>query len=131
MMNQVEQLLIRKFIIHEKQERYLHYLSNDKSRNKFVRELYHFKDFNWSLLRPIPGNEIPSNSILQSLRSKKRLIVNCHVISVNQDLDKRAISIEQALESVIGEEGTILIFGEVEIVYYEGEAPGNRFISIE
>ena len=40
------------------------------------------------------------------------------------------MSVDEAIENAIGIEGSILIFGDADVVYYEGEAPKNRYISI-
>jgi hypothetical protein len=129
MNNQIEQLLIKKFVIKDKQERYLNFLSKEKTRKKFTSELYHFRDFKWNLFREIPSSESESNTIVTKVKSIKN-ISSCYVVSVNSEFDGKVISLEEAVENVVGEEGTILIFGEAEIIYYEGEAPIRRYVSI-
>ena len=52
------------------------------------------------------------------------------MISVNPEYDVKIISVEDAIKNVVGTEGTILIFGNAEIVYYEGEAPKQSYMSI-
>ena len=123
---QIEQLLIDKFIIKDKQERYLNFLSKKKTRNKFTSELYHFRDFNWKLFREIPGSE--NESVAITTKNKKN-ISTCYVISANSEIDGKTISVDEAMK-IVGTEGTILIFGKAETVYYEGEAPHRRFINI-
>ena len=129
MNNHIEQLLIKKFVIKDKQERYLNFLSKEKTRQKFTSELYHFRDFKWNLFREIPGSESESHTIVTKVKSIKN-ISSCYVVSVNSEFEGKVISLEEAVENLVGEEGTILIFGEAEIVYYEGEAPSRRYISI-
>ena len=46
MITHEEHTLINKFVTKDKQERYLTFLAKDKTRNKFIDELYHFNDFN-------------------------------------------------------------------------------------
>ena len=55
MIADIEQTFINKFVIKDKQERYLTFLAKDKTRKKFITELYHFNDFNWKLFQEIPG----------------------------------------------------------------------------
>lgn len=40
----IESKVIERFVIKSKRERYLAFIKNDKSRNKFVKELAHFSD---------------------------------------------------------------------------------------
>lgn len=129
MLNQAEQTLIKRFVVKDKQERYLGFIGKDKTRSKFTNELYHFKDFNWKMFREIPGSEYGRNAILARVNGKKS-IKSCQVVSANSEFDGKTLPIGEAIENIVGEEGTILIFGNAEIVYYEGEAPDNRYISI-
>ena len=129
MQAQTEQIFINKFVIKDKQERYLSFLSKDKTRKKFTSGLYHFKDFNWKLFRQITGSEDERETILAKVNSRKN-ISTCYVISVNSEFDGKLIPIAEAIKNVVGQEGTILVFGDAEIVYYEGEAPSNRYINV-
>jgi hypothetical protein len=124
-----EQTLIKKFVIKEKQDRYLTFLSKDKTRNKFTDELYHFKDFNWKLFREIPGSENESQVIALKVSSNKN-ISTCSIISADPDLDGKIMSVDEAIKNGVGIEGTILIFGDADIIYYEGDAPKSRYISL-
>ena len=128
MINEQEKKLIDKFVNKAKQDRYYTFLSKVKTRHKFTEELYHFRDFNCKLFRQIPGNESEIRIITVEL--KKRNIKTCYVISVDPEYDGQYITSEKAVENILGTEGTILIFGNTDIVYYEGEAPGRRYISI-
>jgi hypothetical protein len=123
------QSFVKKFIIKEKQNRYLGFLEKDKTRKKFTRELYHFKDFNWKLFREIKTNEIESSVIFEKLKSYKNL-TSCTVISVNEKFDNKVFPIDDAIEQILGEEGTILIFGNADVVYYEAEPFDGRYISL-
>jgi hypothetical protein len=129
MQPQTEHLLIKKFIIKEKQERYLNFLSKERTRNSYTSVLYHFRDFKWNLLREITGRESASQAILAKLKGSKH-ISTCYVISANAEIDGLTLSIADAVENVVGQEGTILVFGEAEAIYCEGEAPNRRYISI-
>lgn len=126
---EIEQLFIKKFVIKNKQERFLNFLGNKKTRIKFTNELYHFKYLVGSLIREIKGNESEAAAILSKIQDKKD-IVSCYVISVNSKFDGKLLSINEAIENLVGEEGSILVFGDAEVIYYEGEAPGRRYISI-
>jgi len=129
MIIQEEQTLIKKFVKKDKQDRYLAFLSKGKTRTKFTNELYHFNDFNWNLFREIPGNENEGQAITLKVKNNKN-ISTCKVISADPNFDGKVMSVEEAIKNAIGIEGTILIFGDADIVYYEGEAPKSRYISI-
>jgi hypothetical protein len=128
MQNQIEQILINKFIVKEKQNRYLKFLSKENTRRKFTKELYHFSDFNWKLFRKIPGSENERETITSKLKGKKN-VSSCYIISDDSKFDGKIFSVEYAITNVVGIEGTILIFGDAEIVYYEGEQRHNRYIN--
>jgi hypothetical protein len=128
MINQQEQKLIAKFVNKAKQDRYLTFLSKEKTRHKFTEELYHFRDFNWNLFREIPGSESEWETVAAEVKKKK--ISTCYVISVDLEYDGKFVSVDEAIEDVIGTEGTILVFGGADVIYYEGEAPSRRYISI-
>lgn len=124
---QIEETLIKRFIIKDKQDRYLGFVAQERTRNKFTRELYHFKDFKWNLFREIPGSENERATILSKINKN---IKYCYSISANNNLDGKRYAVSDAIDNIVGQEGTILIFGDVEIVYYEAEAMDGRFISI-
>ena len=128
MISQQEHNLIKKFIIKAKQERYLAFLDNPKLRHKFRKELYHFKDFDSNLFQELQGNE-NVREIIATRINRYNNIPTCFVISANALYDGKTLNVDEAIENVIGIEGTILIFGNADLVYYEGEAPKNRLIS--
>ena len=128
MINELEQKLIAKFVIKAKQDRYLTFLSKEKTRHKFIAELYHFRDFNWNLFREIPGSESEKEAVAAEVGRRK--ISTCYVISVDAEYEGKFLPVDEAIEDVIGIEGTVLIFGGADVIYYEGEAPSRRYISV-
>ena len=129
MITKQEKIFIKKFVVKDKQDRYLTFLEKEKTRNKFTEKLYHFNDFNWELFRKIPGNKSEENTIAFKVKNKKNFST-CFVISTDSEYDGKTMLVEEAIENVVGIEGSILIFGDAEIIYYEGEAPSRRYISI-
>ena len=128
MINELEQKLISKFITKAKQKRYLTFISNKKTHHKFTEELFHFSHFNWNLFREIPGSE--SERAVVATKVNKNKTSTCYIISVDSEFDGKFVSVEEAVENVIGKEGTIIIFDDAEVIYYEGESPCCRYISI-
>jgi hypothetical protein len=129
MLIELEQSFIKKFVEKDKQERYLAFLEKPKARSKFTNELHYFKNLNWKLFREISGNESEVSAILAKVKGNKN-ISNCYAISYRPEFDGKVFSIDEAISGVVGTEDIILIFGNAEIVYYEGEAPNNRYITI-
>jgi len=70
-LNQAEQTMINKFVIEDKQDRYLCFIAKDKTRIKFTNDLYHFKDFNWKMFREILGSENEREAIANKILHKK------------------------------------------------------------
>ncbi|WP_345223663.1 hypothetical protein [Hymenobacter koreensis] len=128
MITQQEQSFIKKYIVREKQERYLAFLSHAQNRRKFIEALYHFTDFKWELMQEIKGPD-ETHAIVDKLKSYEH-IINCSVISTDTNYDGKLLPVREAIQKVVGIEGSILIFGAAEVIYYEGEAPKRRYISV-
>jgi hypothetical protein len=55
---------------------------------------------------------------------------DCYLISESSNRDQKRFDIDTALNETIGYGlGTLIVFGDAEIVYYEGEETGDRWIS--
>lgn len=54
----LEVKVIEKFVVKEKRERYLNFVKNEKTRQKFIRELHHMNFLNLDLFDKIKNNEI-------------------------------------------------------------------------
>jgi hypothetical protein len=130
MNNILEQTFINKYVIKEKRNRYLNFIAKEKTRKKFTRELAHTLDLDWRKFREISGNDSEKKLIISKIEANKH-ISSCYVISYWEKYDGKLFSVDDAINDIIGEQEVILIFGNAEVVYYEGEAPGNRYISIE
>lgn len=122
-----EAQLIRPFILESKRERYCGFLTSLKKREKFLEELYHFGDFNPDVTVHLAGKDETVEGILKELRARGAND-SCYIISANKEIDRKTISLSDALRQVFARiEGTI-IFCCQNVAYYEGEAPRNRFI---
>jgi hypothetical protein len=119
--------IINTFILATKRERYAGFVSSPKNRKKFVRELYHFTDFDPDAIVHMPSKFETIEGILNELRARGAN-ETCYVISVDNDLDGMTLSLSDAFQRVFAYvEGTIISCGP-KLAYYEGEAPNNRFI---
>jgi hypothetical protein len=125
--NELEILTINGFFQKEKAKRLVNLILNDDKRQKFIQLLPHLKELDYSKFRRLEKNE--KSTVLEMAAEKK--IKQCYVISENKRIDRQFIDAERALDETVGYgNGTILVFGDAEIVYYEGEERGERWVSI-
>jgi predicted patatin/cPLA2 family phospholipase len=123
----LETKVIDRFVIKTKGERFTTFIKNDKNRDKFTKALAHFNDLRKDLFEEVKGNEY--QFIKDRIKSLGHL-KDCYIISENSDLDAKRFDIETALRDTIGQGmGTLIIFGDAEVIYYEGEGPSDRWIS--
>jgi hypothetical protein len=112
--------LVETFVVPDKRERYSGFLRSPKRRSKFLRELYHFADFDpASMFEPGPG------ALLGELQ-RRGAAHDGYLISVDPDLDGRTMELPDALMAL--SEGTLVCCVPGKLAYYEGEPPKNRFI---
>ncbi|MDP4265362.1 MAG: hypothetical protein Q8941_22740 [Bacteroidota bacterium] len=110
--------VIEKFFTKAKHNRYAGFISSTKNRFKFIRELSHLKDLRWELFSGINSFD------LSGVGSR-----SIYVISEDPGYDGKTITRDQIVLLTDSGYAFILVFGEAEQVYYEGEPPGNRYIS--
>jgi hypothetical protein len=123
----IETKVIERFIVKTKQDRYLTFIKSDKTRDKFISELAHFRNFRQERFDEIKSDE--SKIIKDRIKSLGN-VKDCYLISENSALDKKRLDIDTALNKTIGYSmGTLIVFGDAEIVYYEAEGPSGRWIS--
>lgn len=123
----LETKVIKRFVIKRKQDRYLQFITNQDRRRSFANQLAHFADFKYDLFEEVKGNErtFIKNKIKSLLKVK-----DCYVISANVQIDQQRLDIDTALDEIIGFGiGTLLVFGDAELIYYEAEGPSDRWIT--
>ena len=125
----LEQQFIKRFVFKAKQDRYLGFVENPKRRNVFLKMLYHGQDLDTHLFQELRGSIIESDAIRKKAQSLKNGD-KCYIISVSRALDGREMSLTEAIEESVGQEGTLLLFGDGAGAYYEGEPPYNRYLSL-
>jgi hypothetical protein len=124
---ELEILTVRKYTQKEKSDRYAGFVSNPRSRSKFIANLAHLKDLDFRKFRKLDSNE--ADQVREMARMAE--FNTCYVISENKRIDGRFLDVEKAIHETIGYGmGTLLVFGSAEVVYYEGEEVGDRWISI-
>ena len=127
-----EQATIKAFVVRGRQERFSSFLANPKNRNKFTKELAHFRWFDGRYATTVPWKVDPSLKLsgrhAQGIENVCRLLRSkgagktCWVISEDSKLDGQELQLESALENVIGGGmGTILSCIPGKLGYFEGE----------
>lgn len=123
----IETKVIQRFVITTKRDRYLAFIKKENTREKFINELHHMNFLQQDLFDIVKGNEY--EFIKQRLKVLGN-IKDCYVISENKRIDKKRLDIDTALTETIGaDQGTLLVFGDAEILYSEAEGFNNRWIS--
>ena len=120
--------VIKKFVDKLKQDRYIQFISSPKNRQKFIADLSHFNFLQWDKFDKVNGNE--TEIIMTTLQKRKVLDTTCYVISENKEIDTKILGIKSAINETVGYGmGTILVFGNADIIYYECETMNTRYIS--
>ena len=114
--------VIKRFFKKEKQERFIGFVSSVKNRKKFILELSHLKDLKWEYFTEAPSIDIINTAV-------KGIADSCYVISESSAVDGSCLPIDQALALTDSGFAMILVFGDANQIYYEGEPPHNRFLS--
>ena len=124
----LEAKIIQLFVRKDKRERYLVFINKTKTRDKFISELAHFRDLDFDNFEKISGDE---RQFIKTRISTLANISDCYAISENRKIDGQRIDIKTALDETIGSGmGTILVFGDGDTVYFEGEEMNERWLSL-
>jgi hypothetical protein len=123
---ELEILLIDRFFLKHKAERYKAFVAKPDTRRKFIAALPHLRDLDYTKFFKIESD--PESHLLEIAKRLKLDI--CYVISENRSIDGQYVDIQKFVKSVIGYGmGTFLIFGQAIAVYYEGEDMNDRWIT--
>ena len=120
--------LFAAFVIPAKRERYVELLNTNRGRERVRGTLDHFNDLDPRFCRNVAGQEAKPTAVLDALR-KLGAPPQCHVISVNAELDGRDMPLSDALQIAIGRgQGTFISCIDGVLGYFEGEEPNERYI---
>jgi hypothetical protein len=123
-----EEAFVRAFIVPDKQERYLSFLSSPKRRREILGRFDHQLDYDAAFATPIPVGEQSAPDIAKLL-TKRGAPAMCHLISSDSALDGRDLPLSDALDQVVGSDfGTIISCIPGRLAYYEAEDAGERYI---
>jgi hypothetical protein len=118
---QHERQLIAAFILPERRERYLEFLSKPKLRKKIIANLSHFRHLDPRYLVSIPSRQQHPKDLDHLLRSMGAPNL-CYALSENSEIDGREIPLFDALHAVVGYDmGTFLSCMPGELAYFEDE----------
>ena len=124
-----EWMLLENFIDAAKRQRFGDFLRNPSKREKFLRELPDLtKILRQDMLLQIPKNSQNPEYIFQLLK-EFHAPEKCYAISLLPDLDAKNVDLRLALNTIVGTSiPTVLSCVPSQLIYYEGEEPGDRFI---
>ena len=121
-----EKATIKAFVVANKPERFLGFISNPKRRDKFLRELAHFRHLDPRFTKALPPRNQCPKAVAAPLRARGAGDT-CWVISELGRIDGPEMSLESALSEIIGiGMGTILSCIPGKLAYFEDE--DSRFI---
>jgi hypothetical protein len=119
---ELERKVIKRSVTKSKRDRYLQFVTSTKNRQKFMADLYSGQFFLQGVLE--------EQVIRQALIHQDTTTGTCYVISENTALDTQTLTLPEALRTVVGwSAGTILVFGDADLVFVELNGLRNRYIS--
>jgi hypothetical protein len=124
----VEEALIRAFIVPERRSRYIALLATSKKRTKLLGTFYHLHDLDPRYVHRIDSGLQNANWIYDTLR-KRGAPERCYVMSASSELDGQETELRPALEEIVGYyDGTFVSCLPGRLGYFEGEEPKERYI---
>ena len=127
-LNSHEEQFARSFVARAQRERYLTLLASERGRRKLCEGLNHSPHLDGRYARLIPANQHSVQSI-ERLLKLKGAPDTCHVMSSDPDLDKRQMSLSEALLATVGmDAGTMISCIPGKLAYLELEGFDGRYI---
>jgi hypothetical protein len=119
--------VINRYVSKDKRDRYVQFVVSAKNRKKFIADLHHGQFLQAGTFTRVTGIE---EDVIRQALTRLGLPSTCYLISDNARLDTHTLELGEALRAVVGGGlGTLLVFGDADLVYAELEGFGNRFIS--
>jgi hypothetical protein len=120
--------VINRFSAKNKRERYLQFAALAKNRKKFIADLHGGSFYEKSMLERVIG--IEEDVICQALKKLGIATRSCYIISENTNHDTLTLALNEVLPKVVGwGAGTMLVFGEADLIFVELDGLKNRFIA--
>jgi hypothetical protein len=116
-----EQQLIEAFFLPAKRDRCVEMIATTRRRQKFLRELSHFKSLDPRCCFGLP-NDVRTPGEIAAFLNKKGSPPSCWVTSEDRDLDRQEMSLLEALKRIVGHQmGTFLSCIPGKLAYFEDE----------
>jgi hypothetical protein len=120
--------LFQAFVLPHRRDRYAELLKSPKGRAKLRAALPHLRDLDPQYARPIKPSNLNAAAIADELRARGAP-KECYVVSESSKLDGQILSLDDALDAVVGRgAGALISCLPGRLGYYEGEDPGERYI---
>jgi hypothetical protein len=124
----VEEELIRAFVLKERRERLIAGLADPRRRRQVLDSLDHFRHLDTRYAQSVLSRTQTPQGI-EGILKRKGAPDTCYVISANAKLDGKAMSLTTALEQVVGIGlGTFISCVPGVLGYFEGEEAGARYV---
>jgi hypothetical protein len=124
----LEVKVINRFSAKNKRERYLQFVTSTKNRKKFIADLHGGSFYEGGMLERVIGTE--EDAICQALKQLGIVTRSCYIISENTSIDTLTLPLGDVLLKVVGwGAGTMLVFGEADLIFVELDGFKNRFIA--
>lgn len=123
-----EMELVKTFVRAGKRDRHAYLLSSTKRRERFLRLLYHFDDFDPSCIEELAGETDSVHGLLGRLR-ELGAGKECYIISAQDEWDARTAPLDEAVRRVYcAMGGTVICCVPGKLAYYDGELRHDRYI---
>jgi hypothetical protein len=124
----VEEALLRAFIVPERRKHYVARLATPKTRKKLLGSFYHLHDLDPRFAHKLKPSLAYPSFIYEELR-RRGAPDRCYVMSPTSDIDGQESDLREALEAIIGRvHGTFLSCVPGRLGYFEGEELNERYI---
>lgn len=122
-MDDQEEAFVRSFICEEKRERYLGFIASPKNRVKFLKDFYHdlLPAICCPLMERVPNRDRKVDFVVQKLKEKGSK-AEVYLISPNDQLDQRWLSLEEAITVMFGDGmGSLACCLKGELAFFHSE----------
>jgi hypothetical protein len=127
---EVEEMVIRAFVVPEKRAQYVSRLGLPKARQKFMNShFFHMRDLDPRFAERIAPSDQNAAAIYAMLR-RQGAPETCYVMSGSSDFDGEVSDLRDVLVRVVdeGHDGTFVSCIPGRLAYFDGEEPGERYI---
>lgn len=124
----VEEALLRAFIVPERRAHYIARLATPKTRKKLLGRFHHLHDLDARFAVRIEPRLQRSQWIYDAL-IERGAPTRCYVMSDWSEFDQQELDLQETLAKVVGTySGTFISCIPGRLGYFEGEEPNERYI---